>query len=392
MKSRSKTLTVVLAWMFIIYMMAVTAWAGENTWTRKGPELAGKDVLDIAIDPVDSAIMYAGTNTEGCWKTEDGGDSWVDRNTGLGDNMQLTAIVITPGDNSKIYAGTQGGGVYKSTNSAGNWTPFNSNLDNLNVIALTLSESDQILFAGTLGGGGAFKTQTEAAEWEKVLTAIVVEAVLVSPHNHLTVFAGTNGGLFLSTDGGETFPATPVQSITTRVTAIASDPVHEGTFYVGTQSEGLYKTIDNAETWSQVNEGLSDLYITTLVVSENTPQILYAGTNSGEIYRTGNGGNSWTSVSTGLPAGAVAALAAKPGDQEIVFAGTSDGIYEFTYIPPGDINGDGKADLADAVLLLKIVADLEIDPETIFMSADPNEDGYLGIADAIFVLQSVAGL
>jgi photosystem II stability/assembly factor-like uncharacterized protein len=390
MMLRSKTLTVLAAWTFIFCMMAVTAWAGENTWTRKGSELAGKDVLEIAIDPVDAAIMYAGTNENGCWKTENGGDGWVEKNTGLGDNMQLTAIVITPGDNSKIYAGTQGGGVYKSTDSAGNWAPFNSNLGNLNVITLSLSESAQTLFAGTLGGGGVFKTQTEAAGWETVLTAIVVEAVLVSPHNPQLVFTGTNSGLFLSTDGGTNFPATPIES---RVTAITSDPVHEGTFYVGTQSEGLYKTIDNAETWTSAGNGLPDEEISSLTIIESAPHVLYAGTKGGEIYRTGNGGNSWTSVSTGLPAGAAAALASKPSDQEVVFAGTSDGVYEFTYIPPpGDINGDGKADLADAVLLLKIVADIQIDPETISMSGDPNDDDYLGIADAIFVLQNVAGL
>ena len=169
--------------------------------------------------------------------------------------------------------------------------------------------------------------------------------------------------------------------------------MHEGTFYVGTQSEGLYKTIDNAETWTSAGNGLPDEEISSLTIIESAPHVLYAGTKGGEIYRTGNGGNSWTSVSTGLPAGGADALASKPGDQEIIYAGTSDGVYEFTYIPPpGDINGDGKADLADAVLLLKIVADIQIDPETIFMSGDPNDDDYLGIADAIFVLQNVAGL
>ncbi len=59
-------------------------------------------------------------------------------------------------------------------------------------------------------------------------------------------------------------------------------------------------------------------------------------------------------------------------------------------VRPGDVNGDGRIDLADAILALQVLAGLN--PDGIHLSADVDGDGKIGLAEAIYILQDVAGL
>jgi streptogramin lyase len=54
----------------------------------------------------------------------------------------------------------------------------------------------------------------------------------------------------------------------------------------------------------------------------------------------------------------------------------------------GDIDGNGRVDLADAVLTAKLLAGL---PSQASSNADINNDGKIGLAEMIFILQRVAG-
>jgi len=56
----------------------------------------------------------------------------------------------------------------------------------------------------------------------------------------------------------------------------------------------------------------------------------------------------------------------------------------------GDVNGDGKVDLADVILALQVVAGLN--PPNVFSSADVNNDNRIGLEEVIYILQKVAGL
>jgi hypothetical protein len=63
----------------------------------------------------------------------------------------------------------------------------------------------------------------------------------------------------------------------------------------------------------------------------------------------------------------------------------------------GDVNGDGKADLADAILACKVLSGITLPAEAIrpwyaTSGADVNGDGKVGLAEAIFILQRIAGV
>jgi len=58
----------------------------------------------------------------------------------------------------------------------------------------------------------------------------------------------------------------------------------------------------------------------------------------------------------------------------------------------GDIDGSGAADLGDAISVLRILADIKLENQTIFVCTDLNGDGRIGIEEVLYILQKVAGL
>jgi hypothetical protein len=71
----------------------------------------------LAINPVTSQTIYAGTSDNGIFKSTDGGGSWVPVNSGL-TYTYILSLAIDPLTPQTIYAVTNGG-VFKSTDGGG---------------------------------------------------------------------------------------------------------------------------------------------------------------------------------------------------------------------------------------------------------------------------------
>jgi hypothetical protein len=57
---------------------------------------------------------------------------------------------------------------------------------------------------------------------------------------------------------------------------------------------------------------------------------------------------------------------------------------------PGDIDGNGGVNLADAILALQVISRITT-IGTVHKEADVNGDGRIGMAEAIYILQKIAG-
>ena len=94
------------------------------------PTVAGR-VTALAVDPVNSKVVYAGTADGGVWKTTDGGVHWTPM-TDKQPSLSVGSIAIDPSNHSTIYVGTGeenfsadsyfGAGILKSTNGGSSWT------------------------------------------------------------------------------------------------------------------------------------------------------------------------------------------------------------------------------------------------------------------------------
>jgi hypothetical protein len=118
------------------------------------------DVRALAIDPVTTSTIYAGTSAGG-YKSTDGGASWSPMNSGLA-GAGIKTLAIDPVTPSNIYAGTYypifiigvGVGVFKSSDGGMNWSLMNCGLTNIYVRALAIDPvTTSTIYAGTREGG-----------------------------------------------------------------------------------------------------------------------------------------------------------------------------------------------------------------------------------------------
>jgi photosystem II stability/assembly factor-like uncharacterized protein len=163
------------------------------------------------------------------------------------------------------------------------------------------------------------------------------------PSGRVTVFVGAaSGGVWKSSDGGTTFKPTfddqPVQSIG----AIAVDPSNNQNVWVGTGEtwtrnsvsigDGIYKSTDGGESWSNVglpnSERISKIIVdprSSDTVFACVPGKLWSDSADRGLYRTTDGGKTWNLVLKGanLSTGC-ASIAQQPGHPDVLLAGMWD--------------------------------------------------------------------
>lgn len=143
-----------------------------------------------------------------------------------------------------------------------------------------------------------------------------VQAISVAPGD--VFYAGVRqenparNDVYRSVDGGRTWTLIAA-GLPSRITSLAA-PGSEGPMYVGTESMGVLKSVDDGEAWVPVNTGLGSMpnpTVTALTVDPSVPHRLYAsigywlGTSQARFapmgtYVSSDGGASWTRLEAGV--------------------------------------------------------------------------------------------
>lgn len=240
------------------------------------------------------------------------------------------------------------------------WTPQNTGTYNpVDVIAFGTDLTNNI-YAGTgsyLGTGGLiYRSADKGVKWDDKLNSSpfssYVYVIQVDPTDSNIIYAGTYNGVYKTIDGGVTWTSSNGSdpNILTNqdyVWALAIDPLNHNRIYAGTRggvnspnSGKVFLSEDGGVSWVEKgnnNNGLSNVYVLSLLIDPNNPLVIYVGTTggseqstekSGGVYRTTNGGLSWTASSVGLSSTWINALAIDPLNTSIVYAATTDGVFK----------------------------------------------------------------
>lgn len=172
------------------------------------------------------------------------------------------------------------------------------------------------------------------------LTATTVLFLAIDPSTPATIYAGTSGGVFKSTNGGANWGAVNTGLTHAYARALAIDPATPTTIYAGTIGVvgdvwvgGVFKSTNGGRNWSQVYTGPSNSAVAALAIDPVTPATLYAGTDEG-VFKSTNGGRNWSAINTGLTNTVINALAIDPATSTTVYAGTNAGVFSIQQIPP----------------------------------------------------------
>lgn len=179
-----------------------------------------------------------------------------------------------------------------------------------------LASINNILFAGT--DGGLFVSADSANSWTYPITStsFFYEMTSFAVMDTNLFVAGRHGGFCRSDDYGnswitdsEGLPSLPIVDLA----------VLDSWIFAGTHGGGIYRSGDLGANWIPVNTGLSADTITTLAVIDT---VLFAGTWEGGVFRSSDNGNNWFPVTSGL-SGDTVTVFAEIGTQ--LFALTSSG-------------------------------------------------------------------
>ncbi len=324
---------------------------GGESWQTVGSGLDDYNPFSLATVSGGSMTFYAGTDG-GLWRLEvpQGGPAepgtWESGEL-RGGRAQALAISPdfandgvaftgewTPGR----YADQWGLGIFKSTDGGQTWQASSSGIEGysyssaIHDYALSPAfAADGIAFVATWGG--LFRSTDGGASWQWVSRLYsgppgAITSVAVAPDYPTSghVLAGGGyGGVHVSRDGGVHWT---VDYSISSVTDIAYSPdfALDQTAFVG--SFGLYKTTDDAVSWTKVlTEGVSAVVVSPQFMTDTT---VFAG--AGELYISHDGGTSWISVTLPTTPTIINALAISPdfGADQTLFAGINSGLYRST--------------------------------------------------------------
>ena len=243
-----------------------------------------------------------------------------------------------------LYVGTIGQSVWRSKDGGESWQRASGGLfieSDIRAIAVR-PDNAAVLFAGT--EAGLYRSTDRGDSWARLdspLNGLQIWALAIDGENPDIMFAGTcPSGLYRSQDGGDTWHKLTVElaaecpgvPIIPRVTTILIDPEDHQTVYVGIEIDGMRISRDGGETWASGNAGLSSQDIHGLAVVPGTPPTLVAATNNDVCVTTDM--RHWTplNVRAHYPWPYCRGVVHLPNGDGRVWVGAGNG-------PPGDQGG-----------------------------------------------------
>ena len=305
-----------------------------------GPTRGGR------VTAVEGVVKYPGTfymgaTGGGVWKTEDFGVTWNNVSDGYFATPSIGAIAVVQSNPNVIYVGTgsdglrsnviTGKGIYKSVDDSETWQHVGlKNSGHIGAVEIHPTDP-KVVFVAAIGQAfqpnkerGVFRTKDSGKTWKKVLfiaDTVGISDLKFAPDNPNIVYAaawraerkpwtiisgGKNGGIYKSTDGGDTWelkrnglPEGLIGKIDlavskadpNRLSAIVEAPGDAG---------GLYRSDDRGESFRQISDRRElvnrPFYYANLESNPLNADILFS--NANRFMRSDDGGETWRVLST----------------------------------------------------------------------------------------------
>jgi acetyl esterase/lipase/photosystem II stability/assembly factor-like uncharacterized protein len=350
-------------------------------------------VFCLTVDPHDSNIVWAGTqNTGHIYRSSDGGRTWMPRENGISrdfDLLTFRGFTVDPGSSEIVYAMAEttriqsggpdltGGIVFKTTDRGENWEAIwdggmPSSLTrylwidprdpDVLYVSTGIFDRDAIGLDGQYPGGvpdgglGVLKSTDGGHTWRQLghengLGMLYIGSLAMNPENPDILLAaagwdpakwsgylerilreGTDspGGIYLSTDGGETWIQTlksPPELFAEAFSSVEICPSNPDIVYAGSDYS-VHRSLDGGQTWTLVSGGPggwgSDTFASgwpiDMQCDPRDPDRVFANNYGGGNFLSEDGGQTWVSATQGYTGADISTIAVDPNDRYHVYA------------------------------------------------------------------------
>ncbi|MBN1448963.1 MAG: T9SS type A sorting domain-containing protein [Bacteroidetes bacterium] len=349
--------------------------AEDLVWRNIGPDNIGGRIFALALNPLRPETMFVGAADGGVWRSYDAGRTWESVSDDF-PTQAMGSIAINPVDTSIIYAATgdasfgsqsfDGAGVMKSTDGGATWIELQG--DSLpryiraSDIAINPVDPDILYLAIPYGNfdpslGGIWRTKDGGASWELVLTGRMTDIVInpLNPDILYTVSSKVIGGMTAdryglqkTTDGGDSWfpidigvPDSLIGRTAIGICATQPDVVYLGVSEVTgagrTPLLGIFKTTNAGVDWTKLSVPFDYLipqgwFDNIIGVHPTNPDIVYAG--GVKLIRSSDGGQTWERIADQLAGGILHVdqheIEFDPSDPDRVYVGNDGGLFLLT--------------------------------------------------------------
>jgi len=285
--------------------------------TRAWAEKGGRP-LSVAIDPFNPAQIFK-TDWWGVWKSIDKGKSWYEAINGTANTVCTDLFALANGD---LLVSTMDNGLLRRKKNSVHyealfpakgfapdinghvWRVLSPDAAGKRILATSspwIDKINQVLISDN-GGKSFRRTQAGLPKTRPRVNTFWGEgyprAMAVDPRNPKIVYLGIDGddggGLFVSSNGGDSWAPTPAQPASKRIySGLAVDQTAPDVLLWGAcgSKGGIYRSPDRGKSWSHAADGCiyeitstkaGDLYATG---DWNGPVLLHSK-NHGVTWRT----------------------------------------------------------------------------------------------------------
>jgi photosystem II stability/assembly factor-like uncharacterized protein len=266
----------------------------------------------------------------GLYRSADGGRSWTSAYalSEISGPLPTFALVLSSAfpQDATVMAGVAGG-ILRSGDGGEHWQIARVPSPPPVVTALAVSPdfpNDGVALAGTMEDGVLFSNDRgwNWATWNFGLLDLHILCLAMSSEfaRDETVFAGTEIGIFRSTNGGRAWREVDFPTDRAPVLSLALSPrfASDGVLYAGTETYGLWRSADRGRTWERLGGRWIRAAVNQVLLAHDSsgdparPDVLVAA--NGRLRVTRDGGRTWLPWESGTaPEGDITAVAAPAG-------------------------------------------------------------------------------
>ncbi len=262
-------------------------------------------VNSLVIDPRSPATIYAALGDPWddavvpIYKSIDGGAHWAAEAAEFNESP-TSVVAIAPSLSSTLYAGANEA-IFKSIDGGLSWAmpgnlPYGFYGFYVSALAIDPTNADVVYVAQQVAtftdpdAGKIFKSTDGGGQWRQVPipvpAGVAITSLAIDPATQSVIYAayaygnaGKSGGVFKSSDSGETWSAAQNGLFEANVLALAIDPSTSARIYAATD-HGVFISTDAAASWTPINSGLTSLNVWSLSI-DRTGSLVRAATGGG---------------------------------------------------------------------------------------------------------------